>query len=393
MRLEFEPNTTVMPLVQNGVAEVPPSASPEFQTLLKMGIAAAKNGDRENARELLTEAVEIHSLNEEAWMWLGCVSDYPEELIAYLNNVLTINPANERAKQWLAETESTLAKSSFDEVYDLGDVDTLPNMNPGHPALPSLNTDGPACPYCFAANDANSFSCKSCRALLTLSDIDALLLNPNAGRARIHETISEMEEELTVRTLDDKEMTTLGIGHLNLRNFDKGLECLHEVLSRDTNNVILSGQLNAIAIRLEEIRRQDEIHETKPKGKTILVVDDSPTVRKLISSKLEKSGHSVVCAVDGIDGLAKITESLPDLVFLDISMPRMDGYDVCKEIRANPTTKNLPVVMISGKDGFFDKVRGKMAGTSGYVTKPFGPDTLMKALETYLLPEQIAAVQ
>jgi twitching motility two-component system response regulator PilG len=82
-------------------------------------------------------------------------------------------------------------------------------------------------------------------------------------------------------------------------------------------------------------------------------------------------------------------ESLPDLVLLDIAMPRMDGYEVCKQIRANPVAHDLPVVMISGKDGFFDKVRGRMAGTSGYVTKPFGPETLMKALETYLRPEVV----
>jgi len=73
-------------------------------------------------------------------------------------------------------------------------------------------------------------------------------------------------------------------------------------------------------------------------------------------------------------------------------MPRMDGYEVCKQIRANPAGKDLPVVMISGKDGFFDKVRGRMAGSTGYVTKPFGPETLMKALETYLLQEE-AVVQ
>ncbi|MBK6749099.1 MAG: response regulator [Acidobacteria bacterium] len=128
-----------------------------------------------------------------------------------------------------------------------------------------------------------------------------------------------------------------------------------------------------------------------PKGKTILVVDDSATVRKLISSKLEKSGHQVICAVDGVEAMATIETIVPDLVLLDIAMPRMDGYQVCKLIRSNEAVKDVPVVMISGKDGFFDKVRGRMAGTTGYITKPFGPETLMKALETYLIPETAAA--
>jgi twitching motility two-component system response regulator PilG len=77
----------------------------------------------------------------------------------------------------------------------------------------------------------------------------------------------------------------------------------------------------------------------------------------------------------------------PDLILLDITMPRMDGYQVCKLIRGNPTTKDVPIVMISGKDGFFDKVRGRMAGATGYITKPFGPETLMKAVEHYLSGE------
>ncbi len=113
-------------------------------------------------------------------------------------------------------------------------------------------------------------------------------------------------------------------------------------------------------------------------------MDDSPTVRKLISGKLEKSGHTVVLAVDGMDALAKIGEVVPDLILLDITMPRMDGYQVCKLIRSNNSTKDVPVVMISGKDGFFDKVRGRMAGTTGYITKPFGPDTLMRTIDSYL---------
>ena len=123
------------------------------------------------------------------------------------------------------------------------------------------------------------------------------------------------------------------------------------------------------------------------RGKTILVVDDSPTVRKLIAGKLEKCGHDVLCSNDGVEAMERLENLRPDLILLDINMPRMDGYQVCKLIRANNATKDVPVVMISGKDGFFDKVRGRMAGTSGYITKPFGPETLMKAVESYLKGE------
>ncbi|MFT3742652.1 MAG: response regulator [Pyrinomonadaceae bacterium] len=248
------------------------------------------------------------------------------------------------------------------------------------------------CPFCTSPNDLQAFDCASCNATLTLSDLEKLLAGSNADRSVVQNAVTKMEAEWNMREFSEAEFTALAIGHFNLGNADHGFRYLQEASRLNPNNVILSGQINTLAIRMEEMRRQSEAHVAMPKGKKILVVDDSPTVRKLISGKLEKSGHLVVCAVDGIDALAKLEEGMPDLVLLDITMPRMDGYEVCKQIRSTPAGKNLPVVMISGKDGFFDKVRGRMAGTSGYVTKPFGPETLMKALETYLLPDEVEAV-
>lgn len=207
----------------------------------------------------------------------------------------------------------------------------------------------------------------------------------------IDQAVTQMEADWNLREFNEHELTMLGIGHLNLKNNERGMAYLQEATRLNPNNVILAGQVNAIAIRLDETRRQTEMFEAMPKGKSILVVDDSATVRKLISSKLEKSGHNVVSAVDGVEAMEMIETMTPDLVLLDIAMPRMDGYSVCKLIRSNDKTKDVPVVMISGKDGFFDKVRGRMAGTTGYITKPFGPETLMRALETYLLPDQVSA--
>ena len=251
------------------------------------------------------------------------------------------------------------------------------------PAVAAI-VNGVDCPFCSSANEAQAFECGSCHATLSLSDLESLLANELVERESVQQSVTQMEAEWNLRDFDETELTNLGIGHFNLRNYGPGIRYLQEASRLNPNNVILSGQINTLVIRLDEIRRQDEARGPMVHGKTILVVDDSATVRKLISGKLEKSGHSVICAEDGVEGLAKIDESLPDLVLLDITMPRMDGYEVCKQIRANPASRNVPIVMISGKDGFFDKVRGRMAGTTGYITKPFGPETLMKALETYL---------
>ena len=649
MRLEFEPNVTAIPLVENELFDDEPTPeSHDFQLLLKRGIAAAQHGEREAARSLLARSAEMEPQSEEAWMWLASVSEYPEELLAFLHNVLQINPYNERALEWHRATESLIAKTlvqrgvdaqnqgstdlarhcfeqalDHDEACEMAwfwmagiassdeertkclqrvveinpanadarqaldaiktaalqmtldsakkaamsgkhkkavaiidevlnerpsDVDTwilrshlasdlseklvsleraleidpdnamarssheflTTSMSASEPAPKPFesveeqlsdpiyeevapakleydreyadepaeesfepaeeesfkpaeeyfkpaeesfepddnrfdggevsetgfykvtdeydfaNDDEPpyfeteaeeivkvespmfveeveeisiqvsepdnateqfSCLYCMSAYEGKGFECGSCHAVLTLSDIEALLSNPKADVDVIQAAVTAMEAEWNLREFNENELTVLAIGHFNLRNLDRGFKYLQEASRLDPNNVILSGQTNAIAIRLEEMRRQDETPDTSPKGKSILVVDDSATVRKLIAGKLEKSGHNVVCAVDGVEGLARLAEALPDLVLLDIGMPRMDGYEVCREIRANPEAKDLPVVMISGKDGFFDKVRGRMAGATGYVTKPFGPETLMKALETYLVRE------
>lgn len=257
----------------------------------------------------------------------------------------------------------------------------------GHYIASATRTSVVACPFCGSKNEEQAFDCQTCNAQLTLSDIEALLAERSVNHDFLQAAVTQMEAEWNLREFNHAEMTNLGIGHFNLGNFDTGLKYLQEASRLDANNVILAGQVNALAIRVDEISRQNEVNETRVTGKTILVVDDSPTVRKLISGKLEKSGHVVVCASDGVEALEHLETGIPDLVLLDITMPRMDGYEVCKHIRANPQAKDLPVVMISGKDGFFDKVRGRMAGSTGYVTKPFGPETLMKALETYLLPE------
>ena len=243
------------------------------------------------------------------------------------------------------------------------------------------------CPYCGHTNDAQSISCTSCLAVLTLSDLELLLGNQNSDKMLLRQAVEEMERKRLTQEFSSGELTILGLGHLNLRNFQLGYACLSEASKLSPNNVVLGSQVNSLLIRLEEIKLQEEAHLRMPKGKSILVVDDSPTVRKLIAGKLEKSGHDVICANDGVEAMERLEDYVPDLILLDINMPRMDGYQVCKNIRSNTATKDVPVVMISGKDGFFDKVRGRMAGTTGYITKPFGPETLMKAVEMYLSGE------
>ena len=124
--------------------------------------------------------------------------------------------------------------------------------------------------------------------------------------------------------------------------------------------------------------------ETKKRGKaTILVVDDSPTVRKLITITLESAGYRVVTAQDGVEATKELINLTPAMILTDINMPRMDGYKLCKLVKKHEKTRLIPVVMLSGKDGVFDKLRGKMVGCNDYMSKPFEAADLLKFVEQY----------
>ncbi|PPE69558.1 response regulator [Caldimonas thermodepolymerans] len=115
----------------------------------------------------------------------------------------------------------------------------------------------------------------------------------------------------------------------------------------------------------------------------VLVIDDSNTIRRSAEIFLKQGGYQVVLAEDGFDALAKVNDHEPDLIFCDILMPRLDGYQTCAIIKRNPKFSQVPVIMLSSKDGLFDKARGRMVGSEDYLTKPFTKDQLLQAVEQY----------
>jgi len=119
-------------------------------------------------------------------------------------------------------------------------------------------------------------------------------------------------------------------------------------------------------------------------GIKILVVDDSKTIRRTAETLLSKEGCQVFTAIDGFDALSKIADHQPDLIFVDIMMPRLDGYETCSLIKHNKMFKETPVIMLSSKDGLFDRARGRIVGSEQYLTKPFTKDELLGAVSNQI---------
>ena len=116
----------------------------------------------------------------------------------------------------------------------------------------------------------------------------------------------------------------------------------------------------------------------------IMVIDDSKTIRRTAETLLKKVGCEVITATDGFDALAKIADSQPNIIFVDIMMPRLDGYPTCALIKNNSSFKKTPVIMLSSKDGLFDKAKGRIVGSDQYLTKPFSKDELLNTIRQYV---------
>jgi len=120
-------------------------------------------------------------------------------------------------------------------------------------------------------------------------------------------------------------------------------------------------------------------------GLKVMVIDDSKTIRRSAESLLQKAGYEVLTADNGFEALPIISSQHPDIIFIDIMMPRLDGYQTCALVKNNPKYRDIPIVMLSSKDGLFDRAKGRVVGAEQYLTKPFTRDDLLDAIRTHLL--------
>jgi twitching motility two-component system response regulator PilG len=337
-----------------------------FPQLIQKGVACAKAGDKAQARRLFGQVIEIDPNHEVAWIWLAGIAETPQEAGVYLERVLEINPGNERARAGLKWVQSRLAP-----------VEPTPAPMPP-PAAPTK------------ARSAGSEQGEGSSPAPASAAAEKTEAAPLPAPLREHEARGE---GVSIPT-------TLAIAE----------PVPHQPLLRPAPVELIPGQQPAQrtvsdasvkpASEVQPVRSEAPASApqsvssapppfAKPAAKpvqrgTILVVDDSPTVRKLVAMTLERDGYRVMLASNGVEALSEIQDHIPGLIFLDISMPRMDGYQLCKLIRGDPATKNIPVILLSGKDGFFDKVKGRLAGSTEYITKPFEPETLLDVVAKYL---------
>ncbi len=330
------------------------------KVLLKKGIQWAKHKDRVAARSILEEASRLNPDSEKVWLWLASIAPSNQERSVHLRKVLEINPENRQAGEWLAKRAA-------------------PRMEP-RPVW--------RCPLCRCEAPAARQECSNCGALLSLEKLTHEAPETPYDPVK-KELVERAVEELRNKQLNGHPFENhvhLSLAYLNLNRFEEGLQALHEAQGIRPDDQDVTRAIHALKKKLAEIAEPQAIEEEpsiEQRRTTIMVVDDSSTVRKLVAITLERHGYHVVSASSGIQALARINEIVPDLIFLDIKMPNLDGYQICKIIRENHLTKKVPVILLSGQDGFLDRVRGRMVGAREFITKPFETSTLLNSIEKF----------
>jgi CheY-like chemotaxis protein len=403
------------------------------KTLVQRGVDAHENGRSEFAVQCFDQALSYDMHNVSAWLWLAALTDDEQRRNQYFRRVLEIDPENETARAAIdaldTEQRSSLfaiaAKHAVDGDREASSAalnkifDRWPNDKDSW-VLRSLlavsfDEKRAAWNHLLEIDPQNALAAEGLASVLRIEDAaanaDLSLLDQPATAADDH-----LNEADQVEAHADDYSNSVTAETNDVQSYDLAAQQEVSYVEAYTSESFSNGNAEEYVAVADAEYASDDSHavtahavyvsdddpfssiaeepvesvsEPEPLDERlkILVVENNPTARKLMARKLEDSGYNVFCAETSRDAVDHAVSARPSLVLADISMPGMDGYAICRTLRDHDETQAIPVVLISGKDAWYDEDLGQAAGASGFITKPFGPETLMKTVEQYLAEE------
>jgi twitching motility two-component system response regulator PilG len=354
--------------------------------LLDNAIRLAQGCHFKKVRPILTQLLKDSPRNAKAWLWYSRIAGNMKAIEASLTNARKLAPE------------------------DIEIIDEIKKFNAVSPILNFKNQSNAQakksirrCPFCWTPAEINARQCHYCKAhffinkqifSLTLPETGSHDSVPESDRKTVFENAIKRYSEV-IRC--EKNITAnyyLGLAYLNLAQWEKAITCLHQTVKLAPEKKQFAEQLRFVLNHIASIRPASESvpdtnHSSQesylgPDRKKILVVEDSSTTRKIIVVTLSQNDYHVIEACDGIEALSRLNEHKPDLIILDIILPKMDGFKILSIIKSNSDFKETPVIMLTSKDSFFSKVKGRMAGSTAYLTKPFDPQKLIETIKKNL---------
>jgi twitching motility two-component system response regulator PilG len=315
---------------------------------------------------------------------------------------LKANPGNAQAWLWYSRCLGNLKAISYALAkcaqLTPDDPQIIEEIKKLELSRKQLDTDSRLrrCPFCWSALDRKSQACHYCKASLVITKALEQKTNDHVDSKILIESVTRYTD-IVAREENMRVYYFLSLANCNLNKAEEALDLLNEASRINPDNKFLATQLNIVINHVAARLTAYEKRKPKPKNqilenilpeqtgkKKILVVEDSPTTRKVVVLTLKQKGYALIEAQDGLEALSKIDEERPDLILLDIILPKMDGYKILSLIKENKELKDTPVIMLTSKDGLMDKFKGKLAGSTAYLTKPFEPKDLIKTVRKYI---------
>ncbi|WP_417911196.1 response regulator [Candidatus Electronema sp. PJ] len=357
---------------------------PQQQKLLDEGIRLCERLEFSQAQKPLMAFVKDNRQNAEGWLWLSRAVTEPKKIKAALAEAYRLEPED---ADILEDVEKARLLSST-----AGEVKVS------------------RCPFCYAPLELQAAVCIFCKSSLLTESKALAKLDTGAVDQRLMRQAATRFEKVLAAEVNPKILFYAGAAYLNLNDFDKALtyfDLLMPIIQVDSRHQKVAEQVTQIVEyiaanqKLEErtpkpdqARKEKQIIDNQANKRTVLVVEDSPTTRKVIKMTLQSGGFRVIEAVDGVEALSKLNDDRPDMVLLDIMLPKIDGYKLLSIIKKNGETKDIPVVMLTSKNRIIDKVKGHLSAASAYLTKPFKPAELIGVVSSILdktAPEEAQA--
>jgi len=339
--------------------------------LLLSAIEKAEQQQFKDAHQYVVQYLKKNRNDTTGWVWYSRIHGNVENIKKALNMAASIN-ANDAFVQAERKKFAAAATHPTDDVVR-------------------------KCYFCWAPLNKNTTTCHYCHAHLIISQ-EALIRSGAADSRYLEQARERYGRILKKYPRSLISLYCLGLVNMNSQNFQEALGYLDKAAKMAPEKAVFANQLKLLLDHLAQrslhegnsIAEQQALADLpveEPKvndQKMILVVEDSSTTRKVISITLSRHGYRVVEAADGLEALSKISEERPDLIMLDVILPKMDGYKILSIIKGNKEFKEIPVIMLTSKDGFINKMKGKIAGSTAYLTKPFDPDKMIAEIEKHI---------
>jgi len=345
------------------------------ETLLASAIDKAEQRQYKEAHADLVQYMKKNRNNAIAWIWYSRIQGNVEIMRKALKVAASLDPRNP-----LVQEEQTKFAAVSGQLTD---------------------SVVRKCYFCWTPLNQGAGVCRYCRGALVITR-ETLAQSGTVDAGWLKQAQQRYARMLGQHPRSLVALYCLALTSINSRNFNDALAYLDKAAKIAPDKVLFATQLKlllehlasrsfeeqptdehtATAVVLEPEKTVDAV--ASPEQKMILVVEDSSTTRKVISITLSRQGYRVVEAADGLEALSKISEERPDLIMLDVILPKMDGYKILSIIKGNKEFKEIPVIMLTSKDGFINKMKGKMAGAAAYLTKPFDPNMMIAEIQKHM---------